>query len=147
MWHEVYISYAPADRRVAEAVCKTLESRGFRCWIAPRDMLPGIDRGEALLEALGTSRLMILIFSSHLNQAPETTRDVQRAAQRHIPVLSFRIEPVMPSNTLEVYPMAAWIEAYTGSPQKHLETLRARLQPCLDREPISRNHKKDEFRP
>lgn len=42
--HDVFISYAAADKPVADAACATLESRKIRCWIAPRDVVPGARR-------------------------------------------------------------------------------------------------------
>ena len=41
MAHDVFVSYAHQDRTVANAVFATLEAHGIRCWIAPRDILPG----------------------------------------------------------------------------------------------------------
>ena len=43
MAHQVFISYAYKDKPVADAVCAVLESEAIRCWIAPRDVLPGAD--------------------------------------------------------------------------------------------------------
>jgi len=60
MAHEIYISYSPQDRKMAEAVCEALESKEYGCWFAARDIIPGLDRGEALIEAMDSSRLMIL---------------------------------------------------------------------------------------
>ena len=48
MAHEVFISYASQDKAVADAMCATLEARQIRCWMAPRDILPGIPYAEAL---------------------------------------------------------------------------------------------------
>ena len=33
------------------------------CWIAPRDVVPGADWGESIIDAIESSRIMILIFS------------------------------------------------------------------------------------
>ena len=46
MAHDIFVSYAHQDRTVANAVCATLEAHGIRCWIAPRDILPGSDWGS-----------------------------------------------------------------------------------------------------
>jgi hypothetical protein len=46
MAHDVFISYASEDKTVADAVCAMIESQGVRCWIAPRDVLPGLRRGN-----------------------------------------------------------------------------------------------------
>jgi hypothetical protein len=37
----VFVSYASADAALANATVETLERRGLRCWIAPRDIMPG----------------------------------------------------------------------------------------------------------
>ncbi len=39
---DVFISYSSDDKLIADAICAELESRRIRCWIAPRDALPGI---------------------------------------------------------------------------------------------------------
>jgi hypothetical protein len=40
----VFISYASQDASVAQKVCSALEEAGFRCWMAPRDVRPAIER-------------------------------------------------------------------------------------------------------
>jgi len=64
MAHDVFISYSSKDKAVADAVCASLEARKIRCWIAPRDVLPGEEYAEALIESLNQSRLMVLVFSA-----------------------------------------------------------------------------------
>jgi|GEM_PF-5910744 hypothetical protein len=52
MAHDIFISYSngePKDKLTANAVCATLEKHGFRCWIAPRDVLAGEDWAAAII--------------------------------------------------------------------------------------------------
>ena len=70
MPHDVFISYSSKDKVYADAVCARLESEGIRCWIAPRDILPGMHWGGAIVEAIESARLMVLLFSSHANASP-----------------------------------------------------------------------------
>ena len=79
MAHDVFISYSHLDKPVADAACATLESRGVRCWIAPRDVLPGDEYASALVGAIHSSRLLVLVFSSGANQSPQVLREVERA--------------------------------------------------------------------
>lgn len=44
--HDVFISYSMKDKVVGDAVCATLEAKRIRCWIAPRDILPGQEWGR-----------------------------------------------------------------------------------------------------
>src|ERR1700743_1981121 len=69
MTHDVFICYSYRDKPVADAVCAVLESEGVRCWIAPRDILPGADWGECIIDAINDARAMVLIFSGNANEA------------------------------------------------------------------------------
>ena len=62
MAHDVFISHSSKDKVYADAVCATLESYDIRCWVAPRDILPGSDYGSSIVEGLKASKVMILIF-------------------------------------------------------------------------------------
>jgi L-fucose isomerase-like protein len=59
----VFISYATADRKEALAVCKALERRGTKCWIATRDVQPGENYQEAIVRAIRQARALVLVFS------------------------------------------------------------------------------------
>ncbi len=56
MAHDVFISYSAKDKTTADAVCAMLESEGIRCWIAPRDVVPGMEWGECIIEAIEQTR-------------------------------------------------------------------------------------------
>ena len=103
MAHDVFISYSSKDKPTADAVCATLESRGIRCWIAPRDVVPGEEYAAALVNALRESRLMVLVFSSGANQSKHVLREVERAVSMGLPVVPLRIENVRPSAAMEYY--------------------------------------------
>ena len=84
MAHDVFISYCTEDKPIADAVCATLEAQGMRCWIAPRDILPGTDWGEAIIDAIQESKAMLLVFSSKANASQQIKREVERAVNRGI---------------------------------------------------------------
>ena len=63
MTHDVFISHSSKDRAVGEAACAALERAGHRCWIAPRDIMPGEDYGEAIVDGIRASRIFLLIVS------------------------------------------------------------------------------------
>ena len=52
MAHEVFISYASPNKAAADAVCAGLERRSIRCWIAPRDIVPGLPWAESIIDAI-----------------------------------------------------------------------------------------------
>ena len=124
MPHDVFVSYASDDKPTADAVCATLENRGVRCWIAPRDILPGMDWGGAIVDAISASRLMIVVYSAKANDSPQIKREVERAVNRGLAVIPFRIEDVPMSKTLEFFmSMPHWLDALTPPLQSHLDRL------------------------
>jgi pimeloyl-ACP methyl ester carboxylesterase len=124
MAYDVFISYSAQDKPIADAVCAALEARQIRCWIAPRDVLPGQDYAEALIEAINESRAMTLVLSSNSNNSPHVMREVERAASKGIPILPLRIEDVTPSKSMEYFiSRTHWLDALTPPLEKHLERL------------------------
>src|SRR6516164_3478420 len=43
---DVFVSYSSKDKHIADAAVATLEAKGIRCWIAPRDIVPGKEWSE-----------------------------------------------------------------------------------------------------
>jgi hypothetical protein len=124
MTHDAFISFAVEDESTAEAMCTALEARGIRCWIAPRDVLPGADYAQSIVEAISQSRIMVLVFSSWANHSPHVRREVERAVSRGIPILPFRIEEVPLSPSLEYFiGTVHWLDALTPPLDKHLHHL------------------------
>lgn len=124
MAHDVFICHSSTDKAVADAVCARLESAGVRCWIAPRDILPGRLWGEAILDGIRSSRVMIVILSSEANRSPQILREVERAVHQDLIVIPFRIEDVLPSPALEYYISTPhWLDAMTPPLERHVERL------------------------
>jgi hypothetical protein len=121
MAHDVFISYSANDKVTADAVCATLEANGIRCWIAPRDILPGMEYAEALVDAIRSSRLLVLVFSSGANDSVQVRQEVERAVSLGLPVLPFRIENIPPSHAMELFISGRhWLDALTPPLESHL---------------------------
>jgi hypothetical protein len=103
MAHDVFISYSSDDKPTADAACATLENKGIRCWMAPRDILPGTDWGGAIVEPINASRVMVLVYSATANDSPQIKREVERAVNRGLSIIPFRIQDVPMSKTLESF--------------------------------------------
>jgi TIR domain len=119
--HDVFLSYATADRFVATAVCAGVEETGAHCWMAPRDILPGRDWAEAIVEAITAATAMVLIFSSSSNASGQVLREVERAVSKQIPLVPFRIENITPTNAMEYFLGASqWLDAFDPPLDMHV---------------------------
>jgi hypothetical protein len=133
MTHDIFISHSSHDRDVADAACAALEQRGFRCWIAPRDMLPGQDFGGAIAAGIGASRLLLLVFSAETNDSVRARREVEQAGGRGLPVLAFRIADIAPAPALQfLIGEGQWFDALTPPIAPHLDYLGDRIAALLD---------------
>src|ERR1019366_8928128 len=132
MPHDVFISYATEDKRVADAVCAAVEARGFRCWMAPRDVVAGMSYGEAITKAIQGCRAMVLVFSSHANTSPRIPKEIERAVTRQAPIIPFRIEDVPPSDALDYFISSVhWLDAIGGPLDGHLTRLADAVEQTL----------------
>ncbi|MEO8433059.1 MAG: toll/interleukin-1 receptor domain-containing protein [Acidobacteriota bacterium] len=134
MPHDVFISYATSDRPVADAVCAGLESRGLQCWIAPRDIVPGLDWGAAIIDAISECRVMLLVFSSSANTSKQIKREVERAVAKGVTIIPLRIEDVPLGKTLEYFISTPhWMDALSRPLEPHIEHLAETIRTLLAR--------------
>ncbi|HRK29478.1 MAG TPA: toll/interleukin-1 receptor domain-containing protein, partial [Tepidisphaeraceae bacterium] len=101
--HDVFISYSTHDKPIADAVCAGLEQKGIRCWIAPRDILAGVEWGQAIVEAISSAKVMVLLLSDHANQSSQIPKEVDRAVNKGVAIIPLRIQDVQPKGALEYY--------------------------------------------
>jgi len=132
---DVFVSYAHEDAKIATAAVHVLESRGLRCWIAPRDMLPGTTWGGAIVQAIEQTRVMVLVFSSESNQSDHVLREVKQAVGRGNPILPFRIENVSPGKDLDYFiTVSHWLDAFDGPMEAALDKLADSVLVLLQRD-------------
>ncbi len=99
--YDAFVSHSSKDRTYAELVCQSLESHSLRCWIAPRDIQPGVEWGAAIIDGIDRSKVMLVIFSTNANDSAQVRREVERGIGKSMPILPFRIEDASPKGSLE----------------------------------------------
>lgn len=126
---DVFVSYASADRDVAFRIVGYLEEQGIRCWVAPRDVGPGVEYGQAIIDAIGEVRALVLVLSDQSNESQFVRKEVERAVSKTKPVLPVRIREVTPSGALEFYISSAqWVDAWKSPMEQHLGPLVAAIK-------------------
>jgi hypothetical protein len=134
MAHDVFISHSAKDKVTADAVCAMLESEGVRCWIAPRDVLPSMEWGEAIIDAIEECQMMVLVFTANANASPQIRREVERAVNRGVAILPVRIEDVLPGKGLEYFiGNVHWLDAISPPLEAHLKSLAGTIKIVLAR--------------
>jgi adenylate cyclase len=107
----VFLSYASPDAAVANQVCEFLESHGVTCWIAPRDVKPGAVYADAIVRAINEANALVLVLSGAAMASEHVSREVERAASKHKPVVAFRVDAAALSAELEYFlSRSQWID-------------------------------------
>ena len=124
MAHDVFISYSSRNKPIADAICAGLEAEKLRCWIAPRDVLPGQNYGESIVHAIAGCRVMVLVFSEATNVSQAVIREAERAMHNSKPIIPFRIEDTPMSPGLEFFLASChWLDAIHPPMDKHIAHL------------------------
>jgi tetratricopeptide (TPR) repeat protein len=130
--HDLFISYSSKDKPVADAICNSLENQSIRCWIAPRDVPPGQEFPEAIINAINDSKVMVLIFSANSNISPQVTRELTNAVSKNLFIIPFRIDNTPLSKNMEyLIGVPHWLDALTPPLERHIEILVRRIKVIL----------------
>lgn len=109
----VFISHSSQDRRIAARVCDALERLGLGCWLASRDISPGENFQEAIVKAIRSMRVMVLVFTGNANNSDEIKKEVALASQNRLAVIPLRVEDVRPGDAF-LYELSTrqWVDAF-----------------------------------
>ena len=147
MTHDVFISYSSLDKTAADTVCSILEQNCINCWIAPRDITPGHDFAEAIIDGIKSSKFFILVYSSNSNNSKQVIREVDRAVHTGLPIINLRLTDAPLSKQLEYYLSSVhWLDAITPPLEKHIKTLSGVVLSLLKKDDVGQDDLKKAIR-
>jgi predicted ATPase len=124
MAQDVFISYSHQDKSIADALCAALEDAGAPCWIAHRDIAPGLDWPTAISNAIAASRILLLVFSAHSNASKEVSRELSLASSSNLIILPFKIDHSAPEPGKQYYlARTHWFQAANPPTPEHIDSI------------------------
>jgi formylglycine-generating enzyme required for sulfatase activity len=130
--HRAFISYSSDDRAIADRVCALLEGAGISCWIAPRDIDPGSDYPAAIVEAVSSSRLLVLILTENAVASPHVLSEISHAFNDKTRILPFRLmSGPLPADFDYFLSTTHWLDAPDGCTDESLKQLLEAAQDAL----------------
>jgi adenylate cyclase len=121
---KVFISYASQDIAVAKEICAALEAADLPCWIAPRNVRAGESYAAAIVGAINSCRMLVLVLSKNAIASGHVLREVERASSKKRPVLSVRMDATELPPELEYFVSANhWLDATAGPLEQILPAL------------------------
>lgn len=109
---------------MADVACGVLEKNGLRCWMAPRDITPGLRWGECIIRALDECPTMALLLTANSASSKHVAKEVERAIHKGTIVIPLRLEEVTPDSNLEYFLSDThWMDALTPPLEGHLSRM------------------------
>ncbi|MEI6608186.1 MAG: toll/interleukin-1 receptor domain-containing protein [Deltaproteobacteria bacterium] len=135
MNYDVFVSYCSEDRKIADALVHHLEGKEIRCWIDHRDLLPGFNWRDGIIEALegNPGIAMVLLFSSASNKSRQVIKEISMADEENILVIPVRIENILPEGAIKLELQGRhWLDAFEGK-EDRIEKAAERINQTLTR--------------
>lgn len=92
MAKDVFISYTTVDRELAYKLVDFLESNHISCYIAPRDIDPGMPYASNLTRAISDCRAAVLVASEATNNSQHVLNEVDIMVSKNKLIVPFFIE-------------------------------------------------------
>ena len=126
MNHDVFVSYSTKDKGIADALVRHLEEHGVACWIAPRDIPSGMEYADLVVDAIETSKLVLVLFSDAAQNSRWVRSEINRALSESKDIIPVRIEDMGSQKGMEVYlGRRQWVDLLPDPETKFGEVLSA----------------------
>ena len=121
---DVFISYASVEADIANKVCNRLEDAGHKCWIAPRDIVAGIPYAEAIVDAIDSCRVFLVILTPSSGASRHVLNEIDRATGKGTHVFPFRLGKFEIPKAMQFYVSThQWLEASHPPIEQEIEAL------------------------
>jgi len=131
-----FISYASQDAAVANSLVEALERQGVRCWIAPRDVIPGSLYADGIVRAINGASAFVLVLSAHAVGSAHVGKEIERASSKRRPIIAIHIDSGQLTPAFEYFlSESQWIDLGSGGTDaaaaKLVEAFRRHLDPSV----------------
>jgi hypothetical protein len=127
-----FICFSSKDEAVAREVVEFLEAQGLKCWISLRDVAPGQNYQEAIVQAIEAAQCIVFLFSDSSAKSGEIRKELSIGGGINVPVFPLRLSPIAPTGALR-YELATrqWIDIFQNREQA-LTRLVATIKKVID---------------
>jgi len=94
MARDVFISHSTKDKAVADIICSNLEKNGVRCWIAPRDVMPGKSYAAQIVHGINDSKCLVVLLTANSFKSRPVRKELERAVSNEMHIISCCLDDV-----------------------------------------------------
>ncbi len=93
--YDIFISHSSKDSDRVKWLVEALEDNGYRCWIAPRDISPGMPYARAIMQGIDSCDTFVVVITSRSVTSEDVLNEIDNAHAQHkrmIPVFMEDVE-------------------------------------------------------
>lgn len=122
--YDLFISYATINEAIACKVVSLIEKRGYKCFIAPRNIDTGKEYASEIIRGISNSLAVLLICSTASDKSGYVLREINSAVARNKTIIPLRIESFIPSEAMEFYlGPTQWLDAFPQVLDTHIDAI------------------------
>lgn len=100
----LFISHSTRDGgAIAQQLAASLEAAGHRCWIAPRDVKPGVPYPGQIVGAIESCSGLVLVVTPAANESPDVLQEIQLANTARKVIAPVIVNAVTPGPDMRYY--------------------------------------------
>ena len=121
MTKKVFISHAQNDKKFADRICEKLETNGYSCWIAPRDIPYGTDWAGEITGSIKECRLFVFLLSKSSVESRQCPKEITLADNAGKPMICIQMDETKMNPMMEYHFLSGQLCYF--NPEKPDETL------------------------
>lgn len=100
---DIFVSHAHQDNEIARTLVCSIEKHGSSCWLALRDIDPGANYADEIINAIKRSKLLVVLVSAEAMLSPHVQREVERAVKLKKTIIPILFPAIQLSGPLDYF--------------------------------------------
>lgn len=122
--YDYFISYSSKDKDIAFRIVNAIESAGYTCWIAPRNIPYGTPYARAIMEGIDECDTFIVLITDNSIESEDVLNEVDNAHAIKKAIIPVKLTETMLPRELNYYlSRTHWMTLDPHEPEKILESL------------------------
>ncbi len=122
--YDFFISYSSKDKDIAFRIVNAIESAGYTCWIAPRNIPYGTPYARAIMEGIDACDKFIVLITKNSVQSNDVLNEVDNAHSVKRTILPVRLTDTQLSRELNYYlSRTQWLTLPFSNPEEIVKLL------------------------
>ena len=93
--YDYFISYSSKDKDIAFRIVNAIESAGYTCWIAPRNIPYGTPYARAIMEGIDECDTFIVLITDNSIKSEDVLNEVDNAHAIKKPIIPVKLTETM----------------------------------------------------